>query len=68
MSSAPWSNETERADYYKKCSQQLESDIKKLTEERDAADKCINDIEIYLDLGSGRFAYRTIKSWRGRSE
>jgi len=30
--------------------------------------KCINDVETYLDLGSGKYAYRVIQKWRGPQE
>lgn len=39
-----------------------------VTAERDAAVKCITDVETYMELGSGKFAYKTVQNWRRAKE
>lgn len=39
--------------------------IEQLVKERDAAVKCIEDIETYLQMGSAKYIDKTIKEWRG---
>lgn len=36
-----------------------------LVKERDAAVKCIEDIETYLQWGAPQYAYKVIEEWRG---
>jgi len=41
----------------------LTARAEKAEAERDAANKCIYDTETYFDLGTNKFAYRTIKQY-----
>ena len=43
----------------------LRSSLARLTAERDAAVKCISDTETYIQLGSRKYAEKTIADWRG---
>lgn len=43
-----------------------EADRDRLQAELDAAKKCINDVQTYLDLGSAKYIAATIKQWRGK--
>lgn len=43
----------------------LKTVIEQLVKERDAAVKCIKDIETYLQMGSAKYIDKTIKEWRG---
>lgn len=50
---------------------QLESQQVRLAETQQqlqAAAKCIYDVETYLELGSGKYAYGVIQHWRGPQE
>lgn len=38
----------------------------RLQAELDAAKKCVNDVQTYLDLGSAKYIAATIKQWRGK--
>lgn len=42
--------------------------IEQLAKERDAAVKCIEDIETYLQWGAPQYAYKVIEEWRGVTE
>lgn len=42
--------------------------IEQLVKERDAAVKCIEDIETYFQMGSAKYIGKTIKEWRGVQE
>jgi hypothetical protein len=46
----------------------LQSQLAESQRREQAAVKCIDDIETYLELGSGKFAYNTIKKWRGTKD
>jgi uncharacterized protein (UPF0335 family) len=64
-------NETEfifAADTLRKAANKIERlqvENATLKAERDAAVRCISDIETYLELGTGKFAYKAIQAWRG---
>ena len=45
---------------------QAADEIDRLQKELDAAVKCIDDTETYLEMGSGKYAYGVIRKWRGR--
>lgn len=55
----PWT-----ADDYDKAADAIEQ----LVKERDAAVKCIEDMETYLQWGASQYAYKVIEEWRGVTE
>lgn len=66
MSCVPWGNETEKAEYFRKQSADLLAENERLQAALQAAEKCIYDTETYLDLGSGKYAYKAIKEYRSK--
>lgn len=48
--------------------EKLQADNATLKADLAAAKKCISDVETYLEMGSGKYAYLVIQGWRGRKE
>lgn len=42
----------------------LAAELARVMAERDAAVKCINDVQTYLELGSAKYIAHTIRCWR----